>query len=95
MRIKCEHGVFTSVAAVELIDKTDVPVCFEAMMTIKLQLVVLTVVVTLNHYSCMVNVFSVLMPNIFYDKSGCIWLLCDFLEILIELNIVVIVPLML
>ena len=65
------------------------------MMTINLQLVVLIIIVTLNHYSCMVSIFSVLMPNIFYDESGCIWLLFDFFEIFIEINIIVSVPLML
>ena len=64
------------------------------MMAINLQLVVLPVVVTLNHYSCMVSIFSVLMPNIFYDKIGCIWFINDFFDILININIIVSVPLM-
>ena len=71
----------------ELINQIDVPVFNESVMAIYLQLVRLTIVVTMNHWSGMVYIFSVFMPNIFHKNGGCILLICDFVDILNETGI--------
>ena len=85
--VYCEHGVFTSITAVQLINHTYVPILSETHMAVNLQLICLAVIVTLNHCSRMVNVPCVLMPNIFHNKDGCIRLLFDFFDIIIQLII--------
>ena len=82
--VYCEHGVFTSITAVQLINHTYVPILSKTHMAVKLQLICLAVIVTVYHCSRMVNVSCVLMPNIFHKKEGCIRLLSDFFDIIIQ-----------
>ena len=92
MWIDCKYRIFTCVAAMELNDKIDVPVLLESLMAIYLQLVSLTIEVTLNHWSGMVNISCVLMPNIFNQNRGGIRFQFDFVEILIETEIKISIP---
>ena len=66
MRVDCEHRVFSSITAMKLFNKTNVPVLLETMMAIELQLVSFAVVMTLNHCSGVVHVSCIFMPNILY-----------------------------
>ena len=65
------------------------------MMTVNLQLVGLAIVVTLDHLSSMVNIFSVLMPYVFQENRRSFWILCNFLKILFEVIHKISIPLVL
>ena len=63
-------------------------------MAVNLHLVGLTIVVTLNHLPGMINIFSVLMPNVLHKNSWRIWPLRHFFKISWKFNHQVLIPLL-
>ena len=74
----------TRIAAMEHLDQFGIPVIVKAMVAVKLQLISLAFVMTLDHLSSVEDVFGVLMPDILHDDSRCIWLLLHFFDIVID-----------
>ena len=62
--IGCEYRHFTCVAAMEHPDHRRVPVFGHSMVTVNRHLVSLTVIVTLDHMPCVVNILRVGMPYV-------------------------------
>ena len=58
-RIDCDYRFISCITAVQHLDRLNVPVGLHSHMTIKLQLISLSVVVTLDHYSGVVDIFSI------------------------------------
>ena len=68
------------------LDQCGVPVFVKAMVAVKLQLISLAFVISLNHLSSVEDVFGVLMPDILHDDSRCIWLLLHLYDIVIDVT---------
>ena len=61
-------------------------------MTIDLHLIGLAIVVALDHLSCMVYIFRVLVPYAFYENLRCILLLGHYFDIFFEFVIKLQIP---
>ena len=83
IRIGWKNRVFTCITTMKLFNQVYVPVLFEAVVAIDLKLIVLAIVMTLDHMSCMVHIFGLFMPYIFneYRRWGCMRF--DLLNILL------------
>ena len=69
MWVGCDHRILTRIAAMEHLNHFGVPVLNKAMVAVNLQLVSLVFVMALNHLSCVIDVLSVLMPDILNYES--------------------------
>ena len=81
--ISCNDRVLARIAALELLDTFRIPVFRESVVTIYLQLVSFVLVITLNHLSDVVDIQGIFNINSFYDDRGRIWLLQNFINVLI------------
>ena len=62
--IGCQDRVLTCITAMKHLDHRSVPVFRKSMMTVDRHLVGFTIIVTLNHVTCVVNILRVSMPYV-------------------------------
>ena len=77
----------------KLVDYANVPICLEAVVTVDLHLIGLTVIVALDHLSSMVYILGVLMPNSFYEDLRCVWQSCHLFDVVFKTFINLQIPL--
>ena len=64
IRIGCQDRVLTCIAAMKHLDHRSVPVLGKSMMTVDRHLVRFAIIVTLNHVTCVVDIFCILMKYV-------------------------------
>ena len=68
-RIDCEYRFFARITAVEQLNSQGIPILCKYMVTIELQLVSLAIIVPLDHFTGIVDIFGVHMPYILHEDS--------------------------
>ena len=80
----CEHRLLSGLTLMEHHNILNVPVFQKRGVTIYLQLVSLTIVMSLVHLSGMVYILGIFMPYIFNKDSRFVWLLRYFIDKIFE-----------
>ena len=76
----------------EFFDTSSIPILYESVVTVDLQLIGFTIVVSLNLISSVVNMFAVFMINFLYDDRRRILKFSNKLNVVIEVLFVLLLP---